>query len=740
LRSELENIEKGIPTTERVIPKRKPITSKEITVTIGVKKLLIPALVVVALVIAAVVIWQLLPKKQASPLLPQEKQAIVVISFENQTGDTSFDHLRKIIPNLLITNLEQSGYFQVTTWERMYDLLKQLGKKDTEFIDRDLGFELCQMDGIDTIVLGTFGKAANVFATDVKVLDVKTKNLLKSASSTGEGEGSILKTQIDELSKEIIKGIGIPEAKIEAQKIQVTDVTTNSMEAYNNYIKGRELYIKFYYEDALPYLKKAVEIDPTFLQAYSTLFYTNNFLGNPQARDEALKKVKTFSHKATERGKLYIDRNYARYIEKDQEKALKILHQIAEKYPKEKGPHYSLGRYYENRDLEKALEEYKKTLELDPNHSYAHNQIGYVYLNLSNYEKSIEHFNMYISLNPGDANPLDSLAEAYFRMGRLDDAITKYKEALEIKPDFLTTLCNMPYVFALKENYSETIQRIDRYMNITTSAGYKSRGYLLRGFYNFWIGRMEKSLIDLQKAEDSAQEVGDDLRKAFINQFRVWIYYEKGNFELSREYNEGWLNLMIKLRPDNKTYYEFGYNFNSALIDLKEGQLEAAKSSLLEIENALSELTPSQKEPAIFSMNLLRAEIMLKEGFIKESIDAMKSISPFSPPSLSSTHTLISYNVPPDRDIAARAYLKLGDLDKAIDEYEHLITFDPDSKERRLIHPKYHYRLAKFYEQKGWGGKAIEHYERFLDLWKDADPSIPEVEDAKKRLAGLKSQ
>jgi len=352
LHSELMSLEKGIPTTERIVPERKPLTSREITVTFGLKKLFIPALIGVVIVIAAIVIWQLLPKKQAPPLLPQEKQAIAVISFENQTGDTAFDHLRKIIPNLLITNLEQSGYFQVTTWERMYDLLKQLGKKDTEFIDRDLGFELCQMDGIDTIVLGTFGKAADVFATDVKVLDVNTKSLLKSASSTGEGEGSILKTQIDELSKEIIKGIGIPETKIEAKKIQVTDVTTNSMEAYNNYIKGRELYLKFYYEDALPYLEKAVEIDPTFLQAYITLFYTNNYLGNPQARDEALKKIKTFSHKATERGKLYIDRNYARYIEKDQEKALKILHQIAEKYPKEKGPHYSLGLYYQNRDRE----------------------------------------------------------------------------------------------------------------------------------------------------------------------------------------------------------------------------------------------------------------------------------------------------------------------------------------------------------------------------------------------------
>ena len=86
-----------------------------------------------------------------------------------------------------------------------------------------------------------------------------------------------------------------------------------------------------------------------------------------------------------------------------------------------------------------------------------------------------------------------------------------------------------------------------------------------------------------------------------------------------------------------------------------------------------------------------------------------------------------------------RELKRKGELDKAIAEYQRLITFDPDSKERRLIHPKYHYSLTKLYQEKGSSIKAIEQYEKFLEIWKDADEDLPEPIDAKKRLAKLKT-
>jgi serine/threonine protein kinase len=127
LRSELKALDQGMPTTEKVIPKRKPLTSREITVTFGVKRLIVPALILLAIILAGTILWRNVFNKGA-PLLPTEKHSIAVISFRNQTGDQAYDYLQDTIPNLLITSLEQSGYFQVTTWERLHDLLKQIGK------------------------------------------------------------------------------------------------------------------------------------------------------------------------------------------------------------------------------------------------------------------------------------------------------------------------------------------------------------------------------------------------------------------------------------------------------------------------------------------------------------------------------------------------------------------------------------------------------------------------------------
>ncbi len=134
---------------------------------------------------------------------------------------------------------------------------------------------------------------------------------------------------------------------------------------------------------------------------------------------------------------------------------------------------------------------------------------------------------------------------------------------------------------------------------------------------------------------------------------------------------------------------------------------------------------------------MLEGEIALAKGLFPIAIQKFPNAFPPDPLSLS-IWRLDAYRLPVVRDGLARAYYANGDLDKAIAEYKRLITFDPKSKDRFLIDPKYHYRLGKLYEEKGSPGLAMQEYERFLKIWKDADSGLPELIEAKARFAKLK--
>jgi len=729
---ELASIEKGIPASEKVISPRKPITSREITVTFGLKKLFIPSLVIIVLVIMAVSIWKFFPRKE--PLVtPKIENSIAVISFENQTGDDSFDYLQKAIPNLLITNLENTGYLHVATWERLQDLTKQKGRERVDIIDRDLGFELCRLEGIEAIVLGTFTKAGEMFVTDVKVLDAETKKLLKSASSRGIGEQSILENQIDELSMEISRGMGINRQTIEQAQIQIMDVTTSSLEAYKYFLMGRESIERLYWEEAHQALGKAIEIDPTFASAYILLSVVYTGMRNLKARDESLRKAKLYSEKASEKEKFLIDAWHAEFIEKDRAMRFRLLENLVQKYPREKRFYMDLAEYYEDIRSEKAIEEYDKVLELDPTFGLALNQIGYAYaLIKEDYEKAIEYFEKYKSLHPKDANPFDSTGDMYFYLGKLDEAILEYKKALRIKPDFYFSKIKIGYILALKEDYLGAINWIDQFIAEVSDPGMKALGYIWKGFFYYWVRQFTNSMENLNLATENAKTVENRNLVCLADLMRAWIYYDKGEYGLSRRYFKN-------IEESNIPFFKILYSLGSGYIELEEGQYDLAKTTLSEMNSALSDLSEIERKRTKFYHDLFHAEILLEEKSSEDVVKVYENAASLGKPYSAPYIPLIEHNIPFQKDVLARIYQHAGQLDSAIAEYEKLIYFDPDRKERWLIHPEYYYRLALLYEQQGNNDKARANYEKFLSLWKDADPGLPEVEDARKRLVELRS-
>ena len=479
--------------------------SAEIKNSKGYKKWILP----VAFVLVALCLFFIFRSTLFNQDVDITPKPIVVISFKNQTGDPKYDYLQEAIPNLLITNLEQSKYLQVVTWERIYDLLKQIGKDNVGVIDEDLGFEICRMEGVEAIVLGSFVKAGDFFATDVKVLDVQSKRLLNSASSRGEGVSSILQNQIDELGREISKRADVSESKIKESRLRISDVTTRSMEAYHFFIKGQDAYDKMYYEDARTFLTKSIYLDSTFAVAYLYPAWANGALNDEESRDACYEKAKIYANNVNEKDRMYIEANYSKRIEKNPEKRFLILQQLAKKFPKEKRVFFDLGLYYKSqKQYEQAIISHNQALKLDANYGPSLNDLAYVYGDMGEFEKADEYLKRYSETLPGDANPFDSYGELYLRTGRIEKAINKYKEALEVKPDFGSEW-RLAYISALQEDYTSALAWIEQWVLDARSESKRSRisSHFWKALYFYLTENHQQSFKEINKSIESAHNL-----------------------------------------------------------------------------------------------------------------------------------------------------------------------------------------------------------------------------------------
>ncbi|MGB5872484.1 MAG: protein kinase [Bacteroidota bacterium] len=660
---------------------------------------------------------------------------IAVISFENQTGDPAYDYLRAAIPNLLITSLEQSPSLRVTTWERMRDILRGMGKADVQVIDRDLGFELCRRDTVPFIVIGSVTKGGNVFATDVKVIDIETKETLKSASSRGEGAGSILQHQIDELSHRIAEGIGLSANQFSVTARPVADVTTSSMGAYDYFIKGKDARVNRWDDvTARRMFEKAIALDSTFAIAYAGLANSLGDLGLIEERNNAIRMAKRHAHRASEIDRLYIDADYADMVENDREKQARIYERILESHPKDKRIHLVLGNL--ERNNEKALTHYEMALEADPEDAEMLNVVGYAYFYQKNYEKALEYFERYASASPDQPNPYDSKGEVYFLMGWLDNALSNFKKAIEVRREFTPSYMRAAYVHALKEEYGEAKALIDTMLSVAPTPAIKGVCFLWKAFYSYWLGRREEALNHVYQVKRLAVVAGNPGLVHSPDVLALWIHYERNDLEEGRRYLDSLEDRARNANPEREAWRVAYWLTARAVFDVKEGKDDSARARLEEMESLLPQIESDRKE-LLLSRDELLSEIFLLQKEYGKCIELSKTITVVPLPNIYPFHTVF-YNHPFQVDQLARAYKMKGQTDDAIAAYERLITFDPRSDNRRLINPLYRYRLGLLYEKKGLREKAVEQYEKFVELWKDAEEDRTELPDARSRLRRLK--
>jgi len=428
MRSELERIEKGISTTERIIPKRKPITSREITVQFSMKKLFIPALVVIAITIIAVIIWQILSQKQIASLEPA-KPSIAVLPFVDLSSQKDQEYFCDGLADELINRLTKIESLMVPARTSAFSF------KGKELDIQEIGKKL----NVDMVLEGSLRKAGNKLRITVQLVNVADGYPVWSEKYERD-EKDIFVLQ-DEISLAIVDKLRLK--LLGEEKGKIVKRYTENVEAYQAYLKGRYHWNRRTEESlrkGLEYFSLAIEKDPNYALAYVGLAESFNIMGEnfvippkeafPAAKQAALKALqinKNLGEAYTSLAIVKVDfdwdwtgaeREYRRAIDLNPNYA--TTHQLYAEY-------LSMMKRHDE-----AIEEIKQALELDPLSLVINTVKGVVFYYKRQYDQAIKDLNNTLEIDPNFSLARLFLARCYIQKEKFDEAIAELQRAIAV--------------------------------------------------------------------------------------------------------------------------------------------------------------------------------------------------------------------------------------------------------------------------------------------------------------------
>lgn len=725
--SELKRIEKELPTTERIISRRKPATGREITVKFTPKKLLIPAAAAVSVVILIIVIWRFLPRGRVTPF-PEDKPSLAVMYFENNTGDNEFDHWRKALSDLLIADLSQSKYLRVLSGERLFSILEEMDLLDAASYSSRVLQQVSARGGVRYVLVGKLAMAGENLRINALLQEASTGDLVGSEMVEGVGEESLF-SMVDELTTKIKESFRLSTAEIAGDiDREVEAITTSSPEAYKYYREGMEYLSKADYLKCIPLMETAVAIDPEFAMAYRNMAVAYANIGYRTEAMQRYQKAFELSDKVSERERYYIHGNYYFQSEATYDKAIETYEELLELYPDDSSGNNNLGAlYFLLEEWDRALPFFRINIQNGDESVFTHVNISSCYAAKGLYDKAKEILGRYLRDISDNVNIRFNLANSYISQGEYDSAQAEGEKVFALDPNHYRRFILMGDISQYREDLDNAEKEYQKLLETEEPAAHQqginrlSALYLLQGLFD--------------KAKEQAQlgvELGELLGETdWSSGFRLYLAYlhlRSKNFEEALKECEMGFNISSEasiLRRQREAVYLKGRIF------LEMDSLDKAKGAA----DALKEIIDSglHRKAERYHLNLI-GMIELKRKNFQKAIQYFKQAVALLPSQLGPEYAQALFFEP-----LALACFEAGDFDGAQKEYERIVSLSTGRLLYGDIFAKSMYMLGKIYEEKGMEEEALKHYEKFLRLWNKADSSFLEVADARKRLAVLKS-
>ncbi|MBC7930199.1 MAG: protein kinase, partial [Rubrivivax sp.] len=316
-----------------------------------------------------------------------EKDTILLTDFVNTTGDSVFDGTLK---QALAVQLGQSPFLNIFSEDRVRGALRFMGRSSDERVTRDVGREICQRQGLKAMLVGSIASLGNHYVITLEAINVQTGDAIAREQAEAENKEQVLHA-LGEAAMKLREKLGESLQSIQKFDARIEQATTSSLEAFKAFSLGVEQQLKGKYLEAIPFLKRATEIDPNFALAYARMasMYYNSRQYDLAA--EASQKAFELRDRVSELERLYISAGYYDNVTGELEKYLETLELWKRTYPRDASPHNNLAVKYNELGLfDKALEAAPEAIRLNPSSASCYSLLDYDFLGLNSFDEDKE--------------------------------------------------------------------------------------------------------------------------------------------------------------------------------------------------------------------------------------------------------------------------------------------------------------------------------------------------------------
>jgi len=514
VRSELGKIELGLPTTDRVVPKKKTLSSEEITVQFKMRKIFIPAVVVLAIVAVGLMIWSPWKQRETSPIL-SEKPSIAVLPFEDSSPQKDQGVLCDGIPESIIIALS-----------RVENIHAPAPTSSFSFRGKDIDLkEIGEKLKVRTVLTGSLQKDGNRIRIRPQLINIADDSLLWTEQYDRELE-DIFAIQ-DEITFKIIEMLRVN--LLGEEKDAIVKRYTENIEAYNLYLQGRFFWNKRTEEGlnkAIEYFQQAIEVDPNYALSYSGLADSYFILSDYGYLSSIETKQK---------------------VKEAAKKALEIDDRLAEAYTSS-----AVTKLYFDWDLEGGTKDFEKAIQLNPNYGTAHQWYANCLSVLAQKRDAVNEAKRARELDPLSPIINRNVGRRLYIAREYDDAIEESLNALKIAPDFFPIFNTLGLAYIKKGMMSEAVEVLKKAVDLSDSnvISVSSLGYA----YAIMGRKNEAKMILNDLIERSKFEYVPSMEMAKI-------YVGLGDFDraieyLEKAYDEHVLRLInLKIEPVFESLY-----------------------------------------------------------------------------------------------------------------------------------------------------------------------------------------